>query len=156
MTLVTIPPLLASYVALCALLFVKHYLGDAQFQTRWQVMYKGIYGHPAGLIHTGIHVGLTVLFVGVWYLLPAPYSGVFDAHLLLLALALEWLVHYHVDWFKAKYLDKLGWQSFKQDKAGKELLTIHDSRFFLALIGDQVIHFITYLVMGLILLRNMY
>ena len=33
----------------------KHFLCDFVLQTRYQLLNKGIYGHPAGLVHAGTH-----------------------------------------------------------------------------------------------------
>ncbi|MEM8627419.1 MAG: DUF3307 domain-containing protein, partial [Pseudomonadota bacterium] len=56
-------------LALIALvvLFLKHMLADFFFQTRYQHQNKGIYGHPGGLLHAGIH---TVMSLPVFVVLP--------------------------------------------------------------------------------------
>ena len=33
----------------------KHFICDFVIQTEWQVRTKGIYGHPGGAVHAGLH-----------------------------------------------------------------------------------------------------
>jgi hypothetical protein len=43
-------------VVLLAFMEVKHFLFDFVFQTPYQLKHKGVYGHPGGLLHSGLHV----------------------------------------------------------------------------------------------------
>ena len=116
-------PELALYtLAAVAVLLVKHAVADFYLQTPFQYLNKGVYGHPGGFVHAGIHVALTPLV----YLVLVPAS-------LLIAGVIavgEFLVHYHIDWFK------------EQATHG---LTPQDRGFWYALGTDQLIHGLTYL-----------
>ena len=84
-------------VLLALVLFqLKHYLTDFHWQTIWIVQTKGRYGHPGGLIHAGLH-GLLSLPV---LLLVAPFAPV----LFTVILIFEMVLHYHIDWIKARGL----------------------------------------------------
>ena len=99
----------------------KHFICDFVLQTAYQYRNKGIYGHPGGLLHAGIHVALTPLA----YLVLVPGSLLVAA-----AIALsEFVLHYHVDWLKEQITHRNG-------------LTAHDRGFWYALGTDQLIlHF---------------
>ena len=109
-------------IAVLALLFAKHFVCDFILQTPWQIAQKGIYGAPGGLLHSGLHVVGT--FVAILPLLPDPTAVV-------LLLAAEFLVHYHIDWSKEQTVRRLGW------KVG--------ARFWNAIGFDQLLHGLTYL-----------
>lgn len=73
-----------------AALILKHFICDFPLQRRYQYSNKGIYGHPGGLLHAGIHALGTLLVLAFF----AP---------LVVALklaALDALIHYHIDWAK--------------------------------------------------------
>ncbi|MEE9587151.1 MAG: DUF3307 domain-containing protein [Hyphomicrobiaceae bacterium] len=116
-------PELALYtLAAVAVLLVKHAVADFYLQTPYQYFNKGIYGHPGGFVHAGIHVALTPLV----YLVLVPGS-------LLVAGAIavgEFLLHYHIDWLKEQATNGL---------------TAQDRGFWYALGADQLIHGLTYL-----------
>ena len=106
-----------------AVLMVKHTLADFFLQTPYQFLNKGIYGHPGGLLHAGIHAVLTA---PVFFVLPAG-SILFGA----LILGGEFVVHYHVDWLKEQTVKRLALQP---DMAG----------FWRAIGLDQLAHMLTY------------
>jgi hypothetical protein len=117
-------PELALILAAVAVLMAKHAVADFYLQTPYQFLNKGTYGHPGGLLHSGIHVALTPLV----YLVLAPAT-------LLLALAIavgEFLVHYHTDWLKEQINRRKGW-------------TVNDHNFWSLLGTDQFVHGLTYL-----------
>jgi hypothetical protein len=125
------PHLAILVLAAVAVLMFKHMVADFYLQTPYQFMNKGIYGHPGGLLHAGIHVALTPLV----YLVLAPTS-------LLLAggIALgEFAVHYHIDWLKEQFTHRHAW-------------TAHDRGFWFALGADQFVHGLTYLALVALLL----
>lgn len=106
-------------------LAVKHCLADFIFQTPYQYKNKGIYGHPGGLIHAGIHAALTA---PLFLILPA--AGIGTA---LAILAGEYVVHYHIDWVKEQVV--------------KHYALVADTPgFWYALGTDQLAHYITYIV----------
>lgn len=42
-------------ILMIALLFTKHFIIDFPLQTKYQWSNKGIYGHPGGILHAGLH-----------------------------------------------------------------------------------------------------
>jgi len=123
-----IDPTLAPIAAL-AIFQVKHVLCDYFLQTSNQIRNKGRYGHPAGLGHAGIHA-LGSIPVFLIYPIALPIA--------LLLLALEFVTHYHIDWFKSGLCDRYGWGAA-------------DRAFWWAIGLDQLAHQATYLAMTLAL-----
>lgn len=150
------PESLSVYVALLVLLCIKHYFADGQFQTAWQALNKGHYGHPSGLLHASIHLVGSIVALAIWAFLPPPWSASASIKLVALVLGGEFLVHYHIDWFKARFIDRRGWQRQGMDSTGAEALNIYTPHFFQALIADQVLHMLTYVAMGAILVASIY
>jgi len=112
-------------LAAVAVLMLKHTAADFFLQTPFQYCNKGIYGHPGGFLHAGVHVALTPLV----YLVIAPAS-------LLLAASIalgEFVLHYHIDWAKEQITRRAGY-------------TPQTPRFWHALGVDQLLHGLTYLV----------
>jgi len=105
------------------LLEIKHFVCDFVLQTAYLYRNKGIYGHPAGFIHAGLHAAGS---------LPAILILSHSAGLVAVILAVEFLVHYHVDWLKL-YLDK------------HYRLGINQSIYWMIFGADQLIHQITYI-----------
>lgn len=106
-------------------LAVKHFLFDFVLQTPYQLANKGKYGHPGGLLHSGLHVLGTAAALAI----VGPAPTVFLA-----ILVAEFVVHYHIDW-------------------GKEQITArHGSGmdgFFWRMIGlDQLLHHLTYVAIA--------
>jgi hypothetical protein len=116
---------------LLVLFQVKHALGDGPLQTSRMVKEKGFYGQPGGLFHSGIHgVGsFLALFVFGLGMLPALLLG-----------AAEAVVHYHIDYSKETLARRNGWT---QDKPA----------FWWALMGDQMMHQLTYLAIAFAVIR---
>ena len=111
------------------LLFTKHFLLDFVYQPPYQWQNKGTYGHWGGLVHSGQHVLATffilLFFVNGWTAL-AVAAG-------------EFIIHYHMDWFKMNYNKRKGWGP-----------TTHNQ--FWVLTGfDQYVHSLTYLAIPLVL-----
>lgn len=102
---------------------VKHFLCDFVLQTAYLYRNKGIYGHPAGFIHAGLHA------VGS---LPAILLLSRQPGLIALLVVAEFLIHYHVDWLKL-HVDKRFRLGVNQ-------------RLYWAIFGaDQLLHQLTYL-----------
>jgi hypothetical protein len=112
-------------------IFIKHFICDFPLQ-RWSYMYlnKGIYGHLGGLLHAAIHgvaTGGIVLFLGFGFI-NAIYAGIFD-----------FFIHYHTDWTKVSICKKYNLQP-------------NNSEWYWHLLGlDQLIHYLTYIIIGMIL-----
>lgn len=113
------------------LLEVKHFLFDFVFQTPYQIRNKGTYGHPGGLLHSGLHVAGTAAALAV----VSPPAGLFAA-----ILVGEFVVHYHVDWGKEQIMRRHG--------------TTGDA-FFWRLTGfDQLLHQITYVAIAYVAINQ--
>jgi uncharacterized protein DUF3307 len=123
-------PVLLALAAVAVLMF-KHAVADFFLQSSYQYVNKGTYGHPGGLIHSGIHVALTPLV----YLVLAPASILLAAGLA----AGEFLAHYHIDWLKEQIVRGNGWAA-------------QDRGFWFALGTDQFVHGLTYLLIVAILI----
>jgi Protein of unknown function (DUF3307) len=101
---------------------VKHYVCDFVLQTSDMSRKKGIYGHRAGIIHAGTHVIGSV---------PAILILSRSASLVASIMAVEFLVHYHVDWLKLQFDHRRG-------------LSIDRHLYWVIFGADQLIHQITY------------
>jgi hypothetical protein len=122
------PMALVPLVAMVYLL-LKHFVCDfpIQVQTPWMFQNKGTYGHPAGVVHSLIHsfATLPLLLFFAWN----------ELAVLLWVPALfiiEFLVHYHMDWFK------MWWCAKKQYKPDTH------PQFWTWLGIDQLVHGLTY------------
>jgi hypothetical protein len=124
-----IDPTFAALAAL-AIFQIKHVICDFFLQTANQLQNKGRYGHPDGLVHAGIHV---LGSIPVFLVLPATFS------VALAVLALEFVLHYHIDWLKNEITSRRDWQ-------------IQDRQYWWAMGLDQFAHQMTYLGMTLALL----
>ncbi|MGB8363311.1 MAG: DUF3307 domain-containing protein [Rhizomicrobium sp.] len=104
---------------------IKHFVCDFLLQPYRMVIKKGIYLHPMGLLHAGLHAlgSLPALLL----LSRAPQA-------IAIVILGEFVIHYHTDWTKAQ-LDK----HLKLDN--------HSSLHWAIFGADQMIHQMTYLVM---------
>lgn len=105
---------------------VKHVLADYVWQTMWEIENKGIWGHWGGVVHSAKHTALSSLVL-CWFV---PSTGTF-----MTLLALEFLLHYHIDWLKNQVLQRNNWTS---DGPG----------YWWAMGFDQGLHQMTYLLMA--------
>lgn len=131
---------------LLLLLTVKHLVCDFFLQGPYQYLNKGKYGHPGGLLHTGIHFigSLVVMFLYILACLPHQFGAVlaFQCPGPIVSLPLwgavllgEALIHYHTDWGKIQINQRFD-------------LKPNNSEVFWWLLGvDQFIHQLTYLGM---------
>lgn len=120
-------------LAVLTVLQVKHFVCDYPFQTLYQVQNKGTYGHPGGILHSGIHVIATAAIFLV--VMPTLWLGV-------AILVGEFLVHYNVDWAKANWIRRGGY-------------TATDREFWWATGFDQFLHQLGYLVIAGVLVGTM-
>lgn len=103
-------------------LFIKHFICDFPLQANpWLYRNKGIYMHPGGIAHAGIHAIGTLLVL-------APFIG----SLSMLYAAIDMLVHYHIDWAKMKISNHY------------DLQPTNSERFWILLGLDQLLHHMTY------------
>lgn len=115
---------------LLVLFQLKHLLADYAWQTTEMVANKGSYGHKGGMKHAGLHAALSTPVLA----LAAP--GLL--WIVVLAVA-EMVVHYHIDWLKARAVDRSG--------TGPR-----DARYWLLTGLDQAAHQLTYIAMAAALL----
>lgn len=108
---------------------VKHVICDYFLQSTNQLLHKGLYGHPAGLLHAGIHA---IGSVPVFWIMPTRLP------VALLILVLEFIAHYHIDWVKSALSRHYGWEA-------------RDKQYWWAMGLDQLAHQATYLAMTLAL-----
>ncbi len=101
---------------------VKHFIVDFLLQKPYQWMNKGTYGHPGGILHSGLH-GIATLAILFFFVDPttAIVCGLIDS-----------VVHYHVDWAKMNLNTRMGWTA-----------TTHEEFWFLLGL-DQLLHSLTY------------
>ncbi len=118
-------------VGILILLF-KHLVFDFFLQTSYQYRNKGIYGHPGGILHAGLHaLGTAPVFLWI-----APSKA-----LAAVIMVGEFVVHYHLDWTK--------------DQVNKRLkLTADDARFWWTLGVDQFLHDATYVAIVALLMAT--
>ncbi len=83
---------------LLAILFTKHLVLDFLYQPPYQWQNKGTYGHPGGLIHSGQHILGSALLL-FW----------FSWEVLWPVFVFEFVIHYHMDWFKMWWGAKKGY-----------------------------------------------
>jgi len=110
---------------------VKHLLCDFVLQNKYQVSNKGFYGHPGGLLHAGIHCLFTI---------PVLLILTHSLAIITAVIICEFLVHYHIDWIKARTERLRKW-------------TASDTIYWIAFGTDQFVHQVTYIVIVAIVLR---
>ncbi len=111
-------------ILLLTVLFTKHLILDFIYQPPYQWQNKGTYGHPGGIVHAGQHVigSMILLF---WF----PWAALWPV------LIAEFIIHYHMDWFK------MWWGARKEYGPNTHV------EFWHWLGIDQWVHSLTYLSM---------
>lgn len=113
-----------SVLFLVLLFTIKHFVVDYVLQRKYQYLNKGIYGHPGGLLHAGLHcVGTVLCLFGSTNLLAMVLLGLLDG-----------MIHYHVDWAKYNINKRMNWSP-----------TTHD-QYWILLGLDQFLHTLTYIL----------
>lgn len=118
-------------ILLLVMLTLKHFIFDFYYQPPYQWQNKGIYGHWGGLVHSGQHAAASVVIL---------LALGFAVPLTLAVVVSEFIIHYHMDWFKMNYNKKKGWTA-----------TTHNE-FWVLLGVDQLVHSLTYIGMVYVLL----
>ena len=100
-------------------LIVKHFFLDFTImQPPYMWMNKGNIKHPGGYLHAGLHVLFSTIVIHSWPIL-----------------LFEFISHYAMDWTKVNINKRMGWGP-----------TTH-SQWFVLLGVDQLVHYITYIIM---------
>jgi hypothetical protein len=124
--------------ALLALLLLqlKHYVGDFVTQTQYHLRYKGIYGHPAGLMHAAHHaIGTAAVLALLEAFLPLPIP----LTLIAAVLAAEFVLHYHIDWAKEQVI--------------RPFVAAQGLAYWVIFGLDQFLHQATYVAIAYVLFR---
>ncbi len=116
---------IGAVLLMICLLQIKHMFADYYLQTPKMLSGRGQYFHWGRAQHAGVHV---LGSVAVFLLFGAPWSFI------LIIAALEWVVHFNIDFAKASYSDK------KQ-------LSPEQAAFWRATGLDQLMHNLTYVAM---------
>jgi hypothetical protein len=107
-----------------SLLFTKHFVVDFPLQKEYQWRNKGTYGHPGGLLHSGLHG----FFTGLIFWFFAPVACVTLGFI-------DFILHYHIDWAKMNLNAKMGWGANTHEE------------FWILLGLDQFLHAMTYILL---------
>lgn len=115
-------------------LTIKHFFVDFPMQKPYQWKNKGTYGHPGGLLHSGLHAIGTLIVLFVVLKLYTTAAVVYDVLIVASYLAVaDGVIHYHVDWAKMNINAKFGWGPNTHEQ-------------FWTLLGvDQLLHMLTYI-----------
>ena len=88
---------------LIILFILKHFACDFLLQNCWMCENKGRYGHKGGLMHAFYHISGTLVILMAF----AQITGIFfTVSMYGLVLLVEFMIHYHLDWFKAHMCKK--------------------------------------------------
>jgi hypothetical protein len=112
---------------------VKHFICDFVLQTAYIYRNKGIYGHPAGFIHAGLHAVTS---------LPAILLLTRSGGLITTLVLAELAIHYHVDWLKLYIDHRFGF-------------TVEKSAYWMVFGADQLAHQLTYAVFLAVLAQKL-
>ena len=115
------------FVTLLTLFVIKHFIADFVLQFNYMIEEKGRYLATGGVQHSAIH-GILTYFILLYFTNPHTAS--------MLAL-LDFVIHYHIDWAKMNLSNGL---------------TTDNHKFWIWLGFDQMLHYLTYiLIIGIIL-----
>jgi hypothetical protein len=115
------------FVTLLTLFVIKHFIADFVLQFNYMIEEKGRYLATGGVQHSAIH-GILTYFILLYFTNPHTAS--------MLAL-LDFVIHYHIDWAKMNL---------------SQGLTTDNHKFWIWLGFDQMLHYLTYiLIIGILL-----
>jgi len=120
-----LPGIVVTILLLFSLLQVKHMLADYFLQTPRMLSGRGTYLHMGRAQHAAVHALLS---------LPAFLVFGADFGFALALVAAEWVVHFHIDWAKARYSEA-------------QALNPAQALFWCAFGVDQTLHQLTYIAM---------
>lgn len=117
--------IVSAVLVLFCLLQIKHMLADYFLQTPSMLSGRGEYLHLGRALHAGVHVVgslIALLIIGT------------PAWIIFVLVVFEWIVHFNIDWAKARYSDI-------------KALTPEQAGFWRAAGVDQALHQLTYIAM---------
>lgn len=117
--------LVATVLILFALFLVKHMFADYFMQTPKMLTGRSQYWHMGRAQHAAIHAVASII---VFVLVGTP-----TVFILVICFA-EWVVHFHIDWAKAKHSES-------------KCLSPTEAAFWRAFGVDQTLHCLTYVAM---------
>lgn len=121
---------------LLVLLIIKHFVVDALLQTPYQYLNKGKFLHMGGVLHAALHgIGTGLVFMN--HSIP----------IMINAMILDAIIHYFIDFGKVNITKKYQWSEYIDDKINKPYLKIYSNHFFIAIVLDQCLHFLTYVLL---------
>ena len=116
---------------LLTLFTIKHLVVDFLWQPEYEWKNKGTYGHPGGIQHSMKHIAASA-----WLLfLVFPKEEDLSGKMMLALTAGEFVIHYHMDWFKMNLNKWKGWGA-----------NTH-CQFWYMVGFDQFVHMMTYIGM---------
>ncbi len=119
------PDIAVTILLLLFLLQIKHMFADYFLQTPRMLSGRSAYVHLGRAQHSGVHA---LLSIPAFLVVGAGFTFVLGL------VAIEWVVHFHIDWAKARYSEA---RALKPDQA----------HFWQAFGVDQMLHSLTYIVM---------
>lgn len=120
-----------SIIFLLALFLVKHFVFDFWYQPPYMWQNKGTFGHLGGIVHSGLHAVSTLAILVFFVSIP----------LAALLAAMEFVLHYAIDWAKMNINRVKGWTA-----------TTHNE--FWQLTGfDQLLHQLTYILITFLVIQ---
>lgn len=134
-------PLISS--SLIALLTIKHFIADGPLQTSYQYQNKGTYGHAGGVLHSGIHAIFTLVVIYAW---SRWFNVTISDTIMWSVTMLDYIIHYHCDWAKVRLTHRYNWSHPVFVDGKMTGLQITSNTFFIALLLDQLVHGLTYVV----------
>ena len=104
---------------------IKHFICDFPLQAfPYMYLNKGTYGHPGGFLHAFVHFcGTLIILTHV----VSPYLACYLA-------ALDFLIHYHIDYGKVRLCKAMNWGPTTSEM------------FWIVLGFDQLLHYLTYVL----------
>lgn len=119
-------------LCLMSLLVLKHFIVDFPMQTERMVEEKGIYGALGGLVHSGLHGWATMLIVTAFLTSITGWDIAATGIIGIVIGAADAVAHYHIDWAKMNL--------------GRDF-TVKDRMYWTLLGLDQMLHYLTYILM---------
>lgn len=129
-------------IVLFGLFLVKHFVCDFILQGPYQYENKGKLGHPGGLLHAGINVFGSWTILASWFIVFNETVETPAIKILASVLVMEYFIHYFMDFTKVRLNKHFGW--------GPDT----HAEFWILMGFDQMVHYLTYVAMVLVLMNG--